>query len=413
MTAAVPCRSCGQFSLTTILSLGRTPLANSLLTADQLDRPEPTYPLDLAFCSRCALVQITETVPPEELFREYLYFSSFSDTMLQHARELTAELMAARRLGSDSLVVEVASNDGYLLQYYQQAGIGVLGIEPARNVAKVAREQRGIPTIEEFFGLELAEQLRAEGKRSDIIHGHNVMAHVADLNGFVGGIARLLKDDGVAVIEAPYVKDMVDGCEFDTIYHEHLCYFSLTAVERLARRHDLMVQDVAHVPIHGGTLRYQLAHAASPTPPSARVRDLLAEEAAWGVDDLAFYRGFAARVEALGESLRDLLGGLKRDGKRLAAYGAAAKGSTLLNYFGLGRETLDFVVDRSTYKQGRYMPGVHLPIYPPERLLDAQPDYVLLLTWNFAEEIMRQQAEYARRGGRFVLPVPTPQVVSV
>jgi len=408
---AVACRSCGQSSLTVILSLGRTPLANSLLTTEQLNAPEPTYPLDLAFCSNCSLVQITETVPPEELFREYLYFSSFSDTMLRHARELTGELTASRKLGPDSLVIEVASNDGYLLQYYKQAGIGVLGIEPARNVAKVAREQRGIPTLEEFFGMELAEQLRAEGKRADVIHGHNVMAHVADLNGFVGGLATLLKPDGVAVIEAPYVKDMIDGCEFDTIYHEHLCYFSLTAVERLARQHGLMVQDVTHVPIHGGTLRYQLALVSNPTPPSERVHDLLAEEAAWGVDDLAFYRGFAARVEALGESLRDLLGGLKREGKHLAAYGAAAKGSTLLNFFGLGTETLDFVVDRSTYKQGRYMPGVHLPIYPPDRLVETMPDYVLLLTWNFAEEIMQQQAEYARRGGTFIVPVPEPKVV--
>jgi hypothetical protein len=205
---------------------------------------------------------------------------------------------------------------------------------------------------------------------------------------------------------------MIDGCEFDTIYHEHLCYFSLTAVEKLARRHGLMVQDVTHVDIHGGTLRYQLALVTNPAPPSAAVRDLLATEAAWGVADLAFYRGFAARVEALGASLKKLLSGLRREGKHVAAYGAAAKGSTLLNFFGLGKETLEYVVDRSTYKQGRYMPGVHLPIYAPEHLLETQPDYVLLLTWNFAEEIMRQQAEYARRGGKFVLPVPTPEVVS-
>ena len=419
MTAAsttTACRSCGQVTLTTLLDLGRTPLANSLLTPEQLanqrNDPEETFPLDLAFCSNCTLVQITETVPPEKLFSEYLYFSSFSETMLDHARDVTAGLMATRKLGPDSLVVEVASNDGYLLQYYQEAGIPVLGIEPARNVAFDAIVKRRILTLVEFFGLELAERLRARDTLADVIHGHNVMAHVADLNGFVGGLARLLKPGGMAIIEAPYVKDMIDGCEFDTIYHEHLCYFSLTAVEKLARRHGLMVQDVTHVKIHGGTLRYQLALVTNPVPPSDRVRDLLAEEAAWGVSDLAFYRGFAAQVEALGASLKSLLGSLRKDGKHVAAYGAAAKGSTLLNFFGLGSETLEYVVDRSTYKQGRYMPGVHLPIYAPEHLLETQPDYVLLLTWNFAEEIMRQQAEYARRGGKFVLPVPQPQVVS-
>lgn len=408
--SAFRCRSCGSASLRLILSLGRTPLANALLTAEQLDRPEPVYPLDVVFCADCALVQIAETVPPEALFSDYLYFSSFSDTMLAHAEALVGELAGARGLNAESLVVEIASNDGYLLQFYQRRGVPVLGIEPAANIAQVAERERGIPTLCEFFGAELGERLRAEGRAADVIHAHNVLAHVADLNGVVRGIAALLKPGGVAVIEAPYVKDLIDSREFDTIYHEHLCYFSLTALDRLFTRHGLAIADVRRVPIHGGSLQVHVMRAEMAAR-GAAAQALLDEEAAWGVDDFAFYAGFARAVEALRADLRALLGGLKAQGRTIAAYGASAKGSTLLNYFGIGAETLGFVADRSTYKQGRYTPGTHLPICAPTKLLEAQPDYTLLLTWNFAAEILDQQAEYRRRGGQFIIPIPQVRVV--
>lgn len=402
------CRSCGGRALEPVLSLGRTPLANALLSAEELDRPEPTFPLELVVCPDCSLAQITETVPPERLFREYAYLSSYSDTLLIHARTLATRLIAERHLTQESLVVEVGSNDGYLLQYYGAAGVPVLGVEPAQNAARVAREQRGIPVVCEFFGRVLAAQLAAEGRRADVLHAHNVLAHVADLNGFVEGLAVMLDDGGVAVVEVPYVKDLVDRCEFDTIYHEHLCYFSLTTLDRLFARHELRIVDVERIPIHGGSLRVYAVREGNPQP---SVRDLLADEGGWGVDRLEFYRGFGRKVEALRRKLVSLLREKKRAGKRIAAYGAAAKGSTLLNYCGIGSETLDFVVDRSPVKQGRFMPGVHLQIRSPACLLEEMPEYVLLLTWNFADEILTQQTEYRKRGGRFIIPLPELQVV--
>ena len=409
-TAQVSCRSCGKPDLITILSLGKTPLANALLTREQLSETEQTYDLDLVFCPWCSLVQITETVPPEKLFREYFYLSSFSETLLRHSEENARELIRSRNLDGNSLVIEIASNDGYLLQYYKSEGVPVLGIEPARNIARTA-EERGIRTVCEFFDVELAKKLIAEGKRADVVHANNVLAHVPDLNSFVNGIELLLNDTGVVVIEVPYVKDMIDRQEFDTIYHEHLCYFSLTALDHLFRRHNLLIEDVKPLDIHGGTLRiYARKQNGDWNERSAVIETMLAGEAAW-VRNAHFYRGFGEKVERLRAQLVTMLSELKAQGKRIAVYGASAKGSTLMNYFGLGSPMLDFVVDRSTVKQGYFTPGTHLPIYSPAVLLKEKPDYVLLLTWNFADEILQQQAEYRKQGGRFIIPIPELKVV--
>lgn len=404
-----PCISCGSNQLQLVLSLGRTPLANALLSADQLKATEPRYPLDLVFCPNCTLVQILESVSPDTLFRDYVYFSSFSDTMVQHSEALVKSLRDSRQLNNQSLVVEVASNDGYLLQFYKQANIPVLGIEPAINIAQVA-EQKGIPTISEFFDVALVKQLIEQGRKADIIHAHNVLAHVTDLNGFVEGLHLLLKEDGLVLIEVPYVKDMIDHVEFDTIYHEHLCYFSLTALDKLFTRHGLLIERAEKVAIHGGTLRLYIGQATA-VKRGPSVLTLLEEETQAGIGRFEFYQTFATRVNQLKQELLQLLTQLKREGKHIAAYGAAAKGSTLLNYFGIGQEMLDFVVDRSTYKQGHFMPGVKLPIYGPKKLLEAKPEYVLILAWNFATEIIAQQTAYQKLGGQFIVPIPELKVV--
>jgi SAM-dependent methyltransferase len=386
------------------------PLANSLLTPADLGTDEPRYPLEVVFCRGCGLVQITETVPPEELFRDYLYFSSYSETMLAHAAALVEEVVQEHRLSGRSLAIEIASNDGYLLQHYARLGVPVLGVEPALNIAEMARQQRGIPTIASFFSADLARSLRAEGKQADVLHAHNVLAHVANLNDVVEGLQVILAPEGVAVIEVPYVRDMVERCEFDTIYHEHLCYFSLTALDRLFGRHGLQVRDVKRVPIHGGSLRIFVEHQTHPGTPRTRVTDLLTEEAELGLNQDDYYGRFAASARKVRDDLRRLLVDLKAQGYRLAAYGAAAKGSTLLNYAGIGTDLLDFVVDRSPYKQGRYMPGVRLPILPPDQLARRRPDYAVLLAWNFADEILEQQTDYRAAGGKFIVPVPIPTV---
>jgi SAM-dependent methyltransferase len=390
-----------------VLSLGTTPLANALLMQADLARPEPRFPLDVVFCAECALVQITERVAPERLFSEYAYFSSFSDTVVAAAKDLAGRLVAERALGKSSLVIEIASNDGYLLQHYRAAGVPVLGIEPAANIAKRANE-RGIPTRCKFFGLETARALVREGMRADILHANNVLAHVPDLNGFVAGIAALLKPQGIAVIEVPYVRDLIDNCEFDTIYHEHLCYFSVNSLEVLFRRHGLGLASVERIPIHGGSLRIFAAPGGKSGATTAKLMD---EERGAGMLEHAYYAGFGARVEKLRHDLVALIRRLKSEGGRLAAYGASAKGSTLLNYFGIGAAELEYIVDRSTEKQGRFTPGTHLPILPPEQLLRDRPDYLLLLSWNFLDEILRQQAEYRARGGKFIVPIPEVRVV--
>jgi SAM-dependent methyltransferase len=400
------CLSCGDGGLVEVLSLGALPLANAY-PAPADSRDEARFPLDLALCPACGLVQLRHVVPPEAMFSDYLYFSSYSASMLTHAAALAQSLVAERGLGAGSLVMEVASNDGYLLQYFAAAGVPVLGIEPAANVAAVARDTRKIPTLVEWFGRDLGRRLAAEGTKADVILGLNVMAHVPDFNGFLAGLASLLKPEGVAVIEAPYVRDMVEKTEFDTIYHEHLFYFSVSAVAAAAARHGLVVQRVERVPVHGGSLRLFLGRGASHGPTAQR---LLEEEAALGLTTPAYYAGFRRAVERIRTDLVALIARLRREGASIAGYGAAAKATILLNYCGLSPRDIDFVADRSPHKQGRRMPGSGIPILGSEAIAERRPDYVVLFVWNIKDEVMRQEDAYRRAGGRFIVAVPEVRI---
>ncbi|WP_338289236.1 class I SAM-dependent methyltransferase [Luteolibacter sp. LG18] len=409
MNKSHSCRSCGSSHLRRFLDLGNQPLANNLPRPDDaLDR-EPRFPLRVAVCESCRLVQIEDTVPPVTLFGEYLYFSSFSDAMVRHAAEAVVVHTGSCNLGVDSFVVEIASNDGYLLKNFVSAGIPCLGVEPAANIAEVAVAS-GVPTLCEFFGVATSAKVVAEYGQADLILGNNVFAHAPDINDFIGGMAGLLKSGGRIVLEFPYLGNFIDNIEFDTVYHEHVFYFSVLALAPAFARHGLEIFDVTLLDIHGGSLRLSVGHAGVHEKTVA-LQELVGQEKAAGMDADYYYDSFSKQVEHLRTQLVELVGELKEAGHSLAAYGASAKGSTLLNFFGIGQGTLDFVADRSTYKQGRLTPGTHLPIVPPEALLERMPDYTLLLTWNFAKEILLQQDAYRKAGGKFIIPLPEPTIV--
>lgn len=398
----IRCRSCSGQHLTTFLDLGSQPIANALLDEQHLRDPEPCFPLELAFCHDCSLVQVTESIEAEVLFgHDYPYYSSFSPALLAHSRDHVLGILEERTLGADNLIVEVASNDGYLLKNFVDAGVPVLGIDPASGPVTAARE-RGVPTMQAFFGTKLARELAAKGQQADVMIANNVAAHVDSINEFIGGFAILLKEDGFARLEVAYLRDLIERCEFDTVYHEHLFYHSITALEPLFARHGLHVNDAERLGIHGGSLRITVSKRPGR---SERLVALQQEEAALGMGEIDYYQSFAGRVEQQREALNKAVQEKHLQGARLAAYGAAAKGATLLNFMRFDPGVVEYVVDRNPAKVGKYMPGVKLPIRPVDTLTRDRPDYVLILAWNFATEIIQQSHEYARLGGQFILPV--------
>jgi SAM-dependent methyltransferase len=404
------CRLCGTALRRTFVDLGMSPLCERYLAADQLDRMEPFYPLHVLVCERCWLVQLREYVTGEEIFRDYAYFSSYSDSWLAHCRRYAGQMTDRLGLGSDSLVIEVASNDGYLLQYFLQAGIPCLGIEPARNVAEVA-VARGVPTITEFHGVALATRLATEGRQADLVAGKNVLAQVADVNDFVAGLRLLLKPRGTITIEFPHLMRLVEENQFDTIYHEHFSYFSFLTADALFARHGLRVFDVEEVPTHGGSLRIYARHETDTARPlTERAGALRDREVAAGLETPGYYAAFGAQVRETKRKLLEFLIGARRAGKTVVGYGAPGKGNTLLNYCGIRTDFLDYTVDRSPHKQGKFLPGTHIPIHGPERIFETRPDYVLILPWNLKDEIMSQMAGVREWGGRFVVPIPETMV---
>lgn len=403
------CRGCAHPLPRPFLDLGQMPLVDRLPAADELATPDPTYPLRVAFCAECGLAQLLETPPPEVLFpADYPYYSSYSSDYLAHAASFAEHSRRAFGLGADSLVVEIASNDGYLLRHYRALGIPTLGIDPAPGPAAVA-QSAGIETLVTFFSPALAERLAAAGRLADLIVANNLLAHVPDPNVMLAAMRRLLKPTGVISLEVPSARELIQLGAFDTIYHEHHSYFSVIALSGLLRRNGLTIVDVERLEVHGGSLRVTARHAPAPATPA--VARMLAEEQAAGLGDPVYYAGFAARVEDLTRTLAGLLARLRRQGARLAAYGAAAKGVVLLNRLGVGTDTLDYVVDRNPHKHGRWLPGVRIPVRPVETLLDERPDYVLLLAWNWEAEILAQQHQYLSQGGRFIVPIPWPRIV--
>ncbi len=392
------------------MNLGMSPLSNAYLTCQQLERMEPFYPLHVRICEGCFLVQLAEFESPERIFSDYAYFSSCSESWVQHARSYVEQMQDRLSLTRESLVVELASNDGYLLQFFQAMQIPVLGVEPAANVAGAARK-KGIPTIGQFFSRETAGRLAAEGKRADLIVANNVLAHVPDLNDFVAGMTILLKPEGVITLEFPHLMRLIERNQFDTVYHEHFSYFSLFSVEQVLRSHNLTVFDVEELSTHGGSLRLYVWHAANSQPVNPQVEAMRKWEESRGVRDPDAYASFGTKIEEIKRNLLDFLIDAKRQGKRVAGYGAPAKANTLLNYCGIRTDFLDYTVDVSPHKQGHYLPGTHIPIYHPDKLRETRPDYVLILPWNIREEILTQMAGVRDWGGRFVIPIPRLEII--
>jgi C-methyltransferase C-terminal domain/Putative zinc binding domain/Methyltransferase domain len=404
------CRLCGAPLTKTFVNLGMSPLCESFLPATEIDQMEPYFPLHALVCGQCYLVQLKAYVPPDEIFSEYAYFSSYSTSWVEHARRYCQMVVDRFDLGSGSNVFEIASNDGYLLQHFPPMGVSVLGIEPAANVAEVAR-RKNVPTLVEFFGSELARRLVSEGKHADLIIGNNVLAQVPDLNDFTVGMTILLGSEGVVTLEFPHLERLMVENQFDTIYHEHFSYFSLITIDHLARRHGLRIFDVEQLATHGGSLRVYLCHEGSQHETSSRVNALLTHERQIGLENIESYTRFAENVYRTKRQLLSFLIECKEKGAKICGYGAPGKGNTLLNYCGIGTDFLQFTVDRNPYKHGRYTPGMHIPIHPVPAIDEFRPDFLLILPWNLKKEIAEQMRHVGEWGCKMVVPIPNVEII--